>query len=96
MWKKNPTSNLRPRLDLANTFWAILLMIGFEDLILIFHIWVPNIALEGIMKNFQLKQHFATTFRHLTNKIMVLVYQSIFSDTWPCLLPSSVLPRYYP
>ena len=84
MWKKNPTSkyirswNLRPRSDLASTFWAILLMIGFEDLILIFHIWVPNIAIESTMKKFQFKQHFATTFRHLTNTIVVLVYQSIF------------------
>ena len=36
-------------------------MIGFEDLILIFYIWVPNLTIEVIMKNNIFKQHFATT-----------------------------------
>ena len=31
------------------------------------------------MKNIQFKQLFATIFRHLTQKIMVLVYLSMFS-----------------
>ena len=29
-------------------------MIGFEDLILIFYIWVPNLTIEVIMKNNEL------------------------------------------
>ena len=33
--------------NLAITFWAILLIIKFEDLILIFYIWVPNTKIEG-------------------------------------------------
>ena len=28
-------------------------MIGFEDLILIFYIWVPNLTIEVIMENNQ-------------------------------------------
>ena len=62
--------NLHPKLQLAIAFWAVLLMITFEDLILIFYIWVPNTTIEGstniiviiiiiIIKN-QLKHYFAT------------------------------------
>jgi len=59
------------------TIWAILLMISFEDLILIFHVWVPNTPTEGGMKKqIHFKQHFATTFRRLTRKFMISVYQS--------------------
>ena len=54
--KRNPTLkylrswNLCPKLDLAITFWAVLLMTSFEDLILIFYTWVPNTLIEGNMK----------------------------------------------
>ena len=85
-YDKNPNSkylrswNLPPKPDLAITFWAILLVICFEDFILIFYIFVPNTTIEGTMKKIiQFKQHFATTFRCLTKKIMVLVYWSTFS-----------------
>ena len=46
--KKNPASkyirswNLCLELDLAITFWVVLLMMSFEDLILIFYKWVPK------------------------------------------------------
>ena len=56
-YEENPTSkylrswNLPSKPYLAVTFWAILLMISFEDLILIFYIWVPNTTIEGIMKS---------------------------------------------
>ena len=40
---------IRPKAYLAITFWAILLMISFEDLILIFYIWVPNTTVKGTM-----------------------------------------------
>ena len=55
--KKNPTSiylrswNLRPKPYLAIIVWAILLMINFKDLILIFYIVVLSIAMKGNMKN---------------------------------------------
>ena len=39
-------------------FYTSLLMIGFEELMLIFYIWVPNLAIEVILKNNQ----FYTTF----------------------------------
>ena len=57
--KKNSSSkylrswNLRSKLYLVSCFYASLLMIGFEDLILIFYIWVPNLTIEVIMKNNQ-------------------------------------------
>ena len=49
---------------LSNTFND-----NFADLILIFYILVPNTTIEGTMKEIKFKQHFATTFRHLTKKI---------------------------
>ena len=82
--KVNPTSkylrswNLCPKPNLAITFWAICLIINFEDLILIFYSWVPNTTIEGTVKKIQFKQHFATTFRRLTKNILVLVDMSIF------------------
>ena len=48
MWQKNTSSkyvrswNLRSRLYLLSCFYAAILMIDFEDLILIFYIWLPN------------------------------------------------------
>ena len=83
--KKNPASkyirswNLCLELDLAITFWVVLLMMSFEDLILIFYMWVPKKAIVGAMKKMiEFKQHFATTFIHLTKTNMVLVYRSTF------------------
>ena len=34
-------------------------------------IWVPNTTIEGAMKKIQVKQHFATTLKHLTKKFKV-------------------------
>ena len=57
--KKNSSSkylrswNLRSKLYLVGCFYASLLIIDFEDLILIFFIWVPNLAIEVIMRNNQ-------------------------------------------
>ena len=54
--KNNATSkyltswNQCPKSNLAITLWADLLMITFEDLVLIFYIWVPNTTIEGTMK----------------------------------------------
>jgi len=59
---------------LAIIFWVVLLMISFEDLTWIFYIWVSNTTIEDTMKKIQFKQHFATTFKLLTKKVMVLVY----------------------
>ena len=56
MKKKIPTSkyvrswNLHPKPNLATTFWALLLIISFEDLVLVFYIWVPNTTIKGAMK----------------------------------------------
>ena len=55
--KKNPSSkylrswNLHSKLYLVSCFYALLLMIGFEDLILIFYICVPNSTIEVIIEN---------------------------------------------
>ena len=54
--EKNPTLkylkswNLHPKPDLAITFWVVLLIISFEDLILIFYIWVPNTTIKDFMR----------------------------------------------
>ena len=58
--------NPRAKPKLVITFWAILLMMSFEYLILIFYTWVPSTTIEGTMKKQQ--QHFAPTFGHLTKK----------------------------
>ena len=42
--------NLRRKPSLAITFLAIFLMIIFEDLFLIFYMWVPNTTIEGAME----------------------------------------------
>ena len=56
-------------------------MIKFEDLTWIFYIWIPNTTIEGTMKEIQIKQHFATTFRRFTKKFMVSVYGTTFPYT---------------
>ena len=82
--KNNPSSNFFKvmkymfKLYLINCFYTSLLMIGFEDLILILYIWVTNLTTKVIMKIIYFKQHFATTYRRLTKKIMAFVYRSIF------------------
>ena len=38
---------LRPKPYLAIIFWAIFLLMRFEDFILMFYIWVPNITIKG-------------------------------------------------
>ena len=43
--------NLHSKLYLVSCFYASRLMIGFEDLILIFYIWAPNLKIKVIMKN---------------------------------------------
>ena len=65
--------------NLVITFWTILLMISFESLILLFHLWVPNITIK--------KSNFNNTLLLLWGvwpKIMLLVYQSIFFHTLDC------------
>ena len=65
--KNNPNSkylrswNLRPKLDLVITFWAIFWMISFEDLI--FYIWVCNTIIAGTMKKKSNLNNIFTTFR---------------------------------
>ena len=57
-----------------------------EYLIWVLCMKVVNTTIEGIMgKEIQSKQHFATTFRHLTPIIMILEYHGIFWFTLPCL-----------
>ena len=53
-------------------------MISFEDLNLVFRIWVLNATTEATLKIIQCKQDFATTFRSLTRKIYGLRYWGIF------------------
>ena len=60
--------NFRSKLYLVSCFYASLLMLGFEDLIVIFYIWVPNLAIEVIVKIINFKQHFSTIYRPLTKK----------------------------
>ena len=42
--------NLCPKLELVITFWAVLLVISFEDFTLIFYIWVPDTTIKGGIK----------------------------------------------
>jgi hypothetical protein len=69
-------------------------MIGFKDLILIFCIWVPNLTTEVIVKNIYFKQHFATTYRRLTKKIMASVYRSTFLVHFTMLAPNFIVVGY--
>ena len=46
---------LRLKPNLAITFWAIPLVVNFEDFILIFYIWAPNTTIKVIMKKIQIK-----------------------------------------
>ena len=71
--------NLHPESNLAITFGAILLMISFEDLILIFFIWVPITTIEGTLE----KSNISKTLPLLLgvqlktlSVFMVLVYRS--------------------
>ena len=63
-------------------------MMTSEDLILIFYIWVRKTTIEGTKKKIQFKQHFATTFTRLTQKIMILAYMNTFSVYLTMLVPS--------
>lgn len=84
--KRNSTSknkrswNLCRKANLTIIFWAILIwVISIADLILKFYIWVPNIIIKATMgKRFGFKQHFSTTSKCLTQKIMILIYRNIF------------------
>jgi hypothetical protein len=61
----------RSKARISHTFWAILLLMYFKDLIWIFHTWVFNTTIEDTMGKNQFKLHFATTFTHLTKKLWV-------------------------
>ena len=62
-------------------------MIGLEDLILIFYIWVPSLAMEVIMKNNQFKQHIATIYRRLSKTTTAFVYRSTCLVHFTMLVP---------
>ena len=42
---------------LAIIFWAVILIISIEDLILIFYIWVPNTIIQGDMEKNPVKKN---------------------------------------
>ena len=76
-------------------FSQMLLCITFDDrfwiyLILIFYIWVPNLAIEVLMKLINFKQHFATTYRHLTKKTTAFVYRSTCLVHFTMLAPNYI------
>jgi hypothetical protein len=67
-------------------------MISFEDLNLIFYIQAFIITIEVIINKegkIQTKQHFATTFRPLTQKLWYV--GAFFGSTLPCLHPLQIL-----
>ena len=66
---------------------SITFEISYEDLDLIFYIWVFYTTIEVIMEKIQFKQYFPTTFRPLTQKIMVLVYWSTILVHFTMLAP---------
>jgi hypothetical protein len=74
--KKIPISNysrswnLRSKLYLVNCFYASLLMISFEDLILIFCIWVHNLTIEVIVK------------KYILNNILLLLIGVWLRKSW--------------
>jgi hypothetical protein len=84
IWKKNLSSKylsswkLRSKLHLVSAFTHHFWLIGFEDLILIFCIWVPNLTIKVIMKNYIFKKYSAIIYRRLTEKIMVFLYWNTF------------------
>ena len=49
-------------------------MIIFGELIMVIYIWVHDTTIKDIIILFSQKQHFATTIRRFTQKIMILVY----------------------
>lgn len=59
-------------------------MISFEDLKLIFYIWVPNKTIEDTVKNGPTPCSYFWAF-------IIKVYRSTFPYTWPCLLPTIIL-----
>ena len=84
--------NLCANPNLAITFWEILSMISFEDLILILFIWVPNVIIEGIMKkNPKLNNNLLVLLGVWPKKRGILyigafLFYFIFWYTWLCLL----------
>ena len=48
--------------DLEITFWVVILMISWKDLVLMFYTWAPNTTIEGTTNTIQFKQHFTITF----------------------------------
>ena len=53
----------------SNHFFRLLLMISFEDLILVFYIWILDTTLEVIIKKFKLKNIYYYLYcRRLTQK----------------------------
>ena len=93
MKKKSSSKYLRSwklcaKLYLVRCFFTSLLMIDFEDFILILYIWVRNLKMEVIMKNNQFRQHFASINKHLTKNTMAFVYRST------CLVHFTMLTLY--
>jgi hypothetical protein len=90
--KRFQLPNIYPKPASTTSFWASLLMIRFEDLNLIFYVWVFNTTIEVIMKKknqTNLNNKFSMTFRSLTHKIMVFVYRNtLFLSTLPCSHPN--------
>ena len=77
------------KLYLLSYFYASLLMIYFEDPILIFYIWVPNLIIEVIMKIDQIQRTYCTTYKPLTKKSKAFVCRST------CLVHFNMLAPWY-
>ena len=84
MWKKSSSSkwlwswNLRPKLDLAICFQALLLVMKFVGLILVFFNWVLNTKIESTMKKILNFNNILLLLPGRTIKSMVLGFRSTF------------------
>ena len=90
---RNPTSkylrswNLHSKFNLISYFYASLLIICFEVLILIFYIWISNLTIEVIMRYNLFQTTFCYSYRHLIKKTMAFVYWSTFLVHFTMLAP---------
>ena len=86
--------NLRPKPCLAICFWALLLMISFEDLILAFYIWVLNTMKEVSKNCSQFKHHISIIILFLNiwqKKLWFKDTVALLWSTLPCMHPYLVL-----
>ena len=64
--------NLHLKANVDIFFWTLIIMLIFENLILIFYIWVLNTPKKGTMNTFQFRKQLDNAFKHLKKIFMVV------------------------